>query len=125
MSKDCSLAEMATDKNAQRLSCLETGCTTREPEEEEEEGVTEGKREGVSRLRERKSRRSREGGKKEKTGEKRGDGGRGVQRAEEPRTERQVGDEHCRSAGGEGGRVRQSDRVREGDQTVFLCFLQG
>lgn len=48
MSKDCSLAEMATDKNAQRLSCLEKGCTTREPEEEEE-GVTEGKREGVSR----------------------------------------------------------------------------
>lgn len=41
---------MATDKNAQRLSCLETGCTTRElEEEEEEEGVTEGKREGVSR----------------------------------------------------------------------------
>lgn len=41
---------MATDKNAQRLSCLKTGCTTREPEEEEE-GVTEGKREGVSRHR--------------------------------------------------------------------------
>lgn len=52
MSRDCSLAEMATDKNAQRVSCLETGCTTWKPEEEEE-GVTEGKREGVSRLRER------------------------------------------------------------------------
>lgn len=38
MSKDGSLAEMARDKKAQRLSCLETGCTTREPEEQEEGG---------------------------------------------------------------------------------------
>lgn len=35
MSKDCSLAEMATDKKAQRLSCLEAVAQQEQPEEEE------------------------------------------------------------------------------------------
>ena len=39
---------MATDKNAQRLSCLKTSCTTREPKEKECVRERE-KREAVSR----------------------------------------------------------------------------
>lgn len=83
---------MATDKNAQRLSCLKTGCTTREPgEEEEEEGVTEGKREGVSRHRGKmwiKGGRGGGGGNRRKEGEEVMEGGRGgrVQKSQEKRS---------------------------------------
>lgn len=74
---------MATDKNAQRLSCLKTGCTTREPEEEEE-GVTEGKREGVSRHRGKmwiKGGRGGGGGSRRKEGEEVMGGGAECRRA--------------------------------------------
>lgn len=77
---------MATDKNAQRLSCLKTGCTTREPGEEE--GVTEGKREGVSRHRGKmwiKGGRGGGGGSRRKEGEEVMGGGR-VQKSQEKRS---------------------------------------
>lgn len=113
---------MATDKNAQRLSCLKTGCTTREPEEEEE-GVTEGKREGVSRHRGKmwiKGGRGGGGGSRRKEGEE----VMGGQSAEEPRKEKQVGDEHCRR-GREMEWVRQSERERSDCVSMFSARLSG
>lgn len=79
---------MATDKNAQRLSCLKTGCTTREPGEEEE-GVTEGKREGVSRHRGKmwiKGGRGGGGSRRKEGEEVMGGGGGRVQKSQEKRS---------------------------------------